>query len=150
MLLFTQVVSISCNKDTDPIYSARMLRITEEPWRWVEYRVQENNGPWVIETLPSGVLDNYYTFLPYENETDVPEIMEIDYGSDLCSSNETIGFKKYDYWGLYENETKIKASGWGGTIEPGEILELSRTTFKILFTYQDCVSIRKTEITLAR
>ena len=126
-----------------------MQRITSAPWRWTDFRVQENNDPRVDHELTPCVLDNYYTFLPYEDESDVPEIMNIDYGSELCSADESLGFMGFDYWGFYDNETRFRASGWGGTLEPGEILTLSNSAFKVLFTYQDSAIVRKTEITLA-
>ena len=78
------------------------------------------------------MIDNYYTFNPY-NDDNVPEIMRINYGSNLCSPGEVQEWMTFDYWGFFEHETKIRASGWGNTVEPGKIITLNKDTLRILY-----------------
>lgn len=139
------MLASSCKKE-EPDYSERMLMITRAPWKWISYQVKDSTEIWM--TMPLGcVADNFYTFLPYE-EPRYDQIMEIDYGAELCSPDEALGFMAYDYWAFRENETRIFPSGWSPTDQAGDILTLTNDTLRIQFAGQDSLEIPSVEILL--
>lgn len=137
-----------CFKD-EPNYSDRMLTLTKAPWKWTSVREQYNNDPWVELTLAECILDNYHDFEPYENKD--LGIMRFNYGAVLCSPDESEGWKTFDYWAFYENETMFRASSWGGptNYEPGEILALNNSVLKLLFVTTDSNSTHRLELTFS-
>ena len=130
--IFISSVIVSCKKENTPQYSMRMHLICDAPWRWSSYHYIDSAGTSFEITLDSCMIDNYYTFTPYDDDL-VPEIMRINYGSNLCSPDEVHEFMTFDYWGFFENETKIRASGWGNSVEPGKIITLNKDTLRILY-----------------